>query len=105
VTEAELQSEIVIVLGNHPKIAHVWVTTSGKLKGRGGHWMTIGFPGQSDIVGQLRDGRMLAIEVKLPNQQPTKEQQEFIDAVNYFNGLAGVARSVDDALRIIEERK
>ena len=57
--------------------------------------------GSSDIIGFTDDGRFLAIEVKTPKGRPTKEQLRFIDAVNASGGIAGIARSVEDALDLI----
>jgi len=56
--------------------------------------------GSSDIIGICR-GRFLAVEVKTKTGRVTKEQQAFIDAVKKAGGIAGVCRSVDDALELI----
>lgn len=64
--------------------------------------MTFGLcVGSSDIVGIAPDGRFLAIEVKTPAGRPTKEQLRFIEAVRNAGGIAGIARSVDEALDLI----
>lgn len=54
--------------------------------------------GVSDILGIMKDGRFLAIEVKTakPKTYPTVEQKFFIQTVLHFGGLAFVARSIDD---------
>lgn len=57
--------------------------------------------GSSDIVGIAPGGRFLAIEVKTPKGRATKEQLRFIEAVNNAGGIAGIARSVADALELI----
>lgn len=57
--------------------------------------------GSSDIVGIAPDGRFLAVEVKTPKGRPTKEQLRFIEAVKNAGGIAGIARSVEDALDLI----
>ena len=54
--------------------------------------------GSSDLIGWTKDGRFLAIEVKRPNKRPTKKQQNFIDLVNSFGGLAFVATCEQDVL-------
>jgi hypothetical protein len=59
--------------------------------------------GVSDILGVLRGGRMLAIEVKVPGKYPTPEQRAFINAVNVMGGLAFVARSLDDVISELEK--
>lgn len=63
----------------------------------------VGNPGGSDLIGWTSAGRFLAIEVKRPGKNPTKEQRDFLDAVTLAGGIAGVARSVEDAMEIINE--
>jgi hypothetical protein len=62
---------------------------------------TIGFKGCSDIIGQLTNGQLLAIEVKTANAGPTKDQQDFLDLVNKNGGIGFVARSAADVSRNI----
>ncbi len=100
--EADIQNDIMSMLSEHPKVAWSFVTTTGKIKGRGGHWITLGYPGMADIIGQLRTGQALAIEVKAPGKKPTSLQQDFIDTVNRFDGVAGWADSVESALNILD---
>lgn len=52
--------------------------------------------GVSDILGCLKGGRILAIEVKTKQGRPTPEQLAFIDLVNQMGGIAFIARSIDD---------
>ena len=58
--------------------------------------------GTSDLIGIASDGTFLAIEAKSGNARPTKEQKAFIEMVNKLGGRAGVARTPEDALRIIK---
>ncbi len=53
-------------------------------------------PGVSDILGILKDGRFLAIEVKAPKGRISPHQQQFIDEINARGGVAFVARSVEE---------
>ena len=55
-----------------------------------------------DMVGQ-RIAVFLSIEVKTPTGRLRPEQQQWLDAVQAAGGIAGVARSLDDALRIVTE--
>ena len=57
--------------------------------------------GSADIIGIAPCGRFLAIEIKTRKGRPTKEQLRFIEAVNNAGGIAGIARSVEDALKLI----
>jgi hypothetical protein len=60
--------------------------------------------GSSDLIGWTTKNNVAiftAIEVKTRVGRVTKEQQRFIDAVKKAGGLAGVARSVEDFIKII----
>ena len=54
-----------------------------------------------DMVGQ-RLAVFTSIEVKTPTGRPTTYQKAWLAAVDKAGGIAGIARSVDDALRIVE---
>ncbi len=58
--------------------------------------------GMPDIIGYFDGkhhpearGRIIAIEVKRPGKKPTKDQEEFLQAVNKAGGLGFHADSVD----------
>lgn len=58
--------------------------------------------GSSDLVGlQVETGRFFAIEVKTPTGRVSKEQHKFIEVIKARGGIAGVARSVEDALQLL----
>ena len=57
--------------------------------------------GSSDLIGITKRGLFFAIEVKTSKGKATKEQINFINHVLAQGGLAGIARSVDDAIEII----
>lgn len=52
--------------------------------------------GVSDILGILPCGTFVAIEVKTPTGKLSENQKLFISDINKCNGIAFVARSVDD---------
>lgn len=59
--------------------------------------------GSADIIGiRHSDGRFIAIEVKTGKGKTTTEQDRFIFHVQHCGGIAGVARSVDDAIKIVK---
>lgn len=63
--------------------------------------MNVGHHGESDIMGhRISDGRAIYIEVKLPGEHPRPDQQKFLDAMRNTGAIAGVAHSVEEALRI-----
>lgn len=99
--ESQIQTAIMDMLESHPKVAFVTVTTTGVVKRRGS-WMTINFKGMSDIIGQMKDGRFLAIEAKAPGERPTNDQLAFLALVESNKGLAGWADSVEMAKGIVD---
>jgi len=109
--ESEIQSDILDLLLVHPKIAWCMAITTGFFKVRGGsittgHYMTEDqerLTGMSDILGQMRDGRLFACEVKVPGKEPTKEQYEFLDLVNRNGGFAIWADSVEKVAERLKE--
>lgn len=58
--------------------------------------------GSSDLIGFNKSGRFLAVEVKELMGKPTPEQQSFINVVNASGGIAFIARSVDEAVQLLE---
>lgn len=98
--EGDIQSQIMIALSYCPTVAWAHVTTTGTVKRRG-KFITVGSPGMPDIIGQMRNGKLFGIEVKMPKEKDSAEQYEFIEMITSNNGVAGVARSVDDALMIV----
>jgi hypothetical protein len=59
--------------------------------------------GGSDIIGIAPDGRFLAVEVKTTLGRIRPEQTIFLDVVRKAGGIAGVARSVEEALQLIQQ--
>ena len=57
--------------------------------------------GSSDIIGWARDGRFLALEVKCGRTATTTAQKAFIACVLQAGGVAGIVRSMDDALTLL----
>jgi hypothetical protein len=57
-----------------------------------------------DMVGQ-RIAVFLSIEVKTPTGRVRPEQQQWLKAVQAAGGVAGIARSVEDAQRILLQTK
>lgn len=57
--------------------------------------------GSSDLIGLTGAGVFLAIEVKTPTGRVRPEQRKFIETIRQLGGRAGIARSVQDAINII----
>jgi hypothetical protein len=66
-------------------------------------FQTLGsYRGCSDILGVLPNGRILAIEVKTPSGVLSKEQENFLTNIKNNNGIAFVARSIEDVSKNLE---
>ena len=57
--------------------------------------------GTLDLIGWTRDGKFVAIDGKTARDRVRPGQQAFIDTVIAAGGLAGVARSVEEARNIL----
>lgn len=63
---------------------------------------TTGLPnGFSDLFGVLPGGRALFVEVKGPKGKPSEAQVRFLETVRRVGCLAGVAKSMEDVIKII----
>ena len=62
--------------------------------------------GYSDLSGvRVTDGRAVFIEVKTKTGRPTKKQKHFINKMREYGAIAGVCRSVEEAIKLITEVK
>jgi hypothetical protein len=108
--EAKVQNDIRIACGAGP--ARLWRNNTGALKDATGRLVRYGLcPGSSDLIG-LRQvtitpdmvgqtiAQFVAIEVK-DRGRLTEQQQAFITMVQQAGGLAGVARSPEEARAIL----
>ncbi|MBI5975183.1 VRR-NUC domain-containing protein [Staphylococcus canis] len=99
--EAEIQKQIIESLNNSE--CKVWRANAGMIRvgKRTLKLLPKGFP---DVFGvRLKDGKFIAIEIKKPNGKLSSEQIEFQNWALKHKLIYGVAYSVDDALKIIEE--
>lgn len=98
--ETVLQNKIIVALCK--KGCKVHRTNSGLFYTPNGDKIRIGFPGQSDLQGHRnKDGKCFYIEIKTPKGTVKPEQEKFLKAMRESNALAGVARSIDDAIKIV----
>ena len=98
-SEADIQKMILRLCRIHPKVCWIarmnsGVMTAGPADNQ--RYIRMGFKGCSDLLGMLKGGRLLAIEVKSKNGRVSPDQQAFLDKVNSGSGLGIVARSVVD---------
>jgi hypothetical protein len=101
--EAAALLEVLKALRCHPAVAWVERQNSGAAR-VGQRFIRFGWPGCADILGQLRDGRFLAVEVKAPKGKLRDEQRIFLDRVAAAGGVAFMARNCRDVLLELEEK-
>ena len=111
-SEAELMRAIQVALCKDRSV-RIWRNNCGVLQDVRGNYVGYGLaPGSSDLIG-LKSvtitpdmvGKTVAIfvalEIKQPRMKLTELQAAFIRVVNGLGGLAGVARSHEDARTVL----
>jgi hypothetical protein len=111
--ETDLQQRIRLALGTRPDL-RIFRNQVGSLPDpRTGRLVTFGLArGSADLIGWRTItvtpemvGQQLAvftsIEIKTPSGRITPQQRHWLHAVEGAGGIAGVARSVGDALQIV----
>jgi len=105
-TERDIMNAIITYL-NYTGKYYAWRTNSGsiKLDNRDGSTRMIRMAraGTSDIFAIRRgDAKFIAIEVKRPGKKPTPAQEEFINMIREYGGIAGIATSIEEAEAILK---
>lgn len=82
----------------------VFTPTNSKMwpNGKGGFLRSGGTVGWPDITGLLPNGRLFCIEVKGKHGRVSPIQRKVMDLITASGGIVGVARSVEDAARILD---
>ena len=101
-SEHELQNKIRLALSPYAVVFRINVGSGFTYDGR---YLSTGVPkGYSDLSGFRKgDGKAFFIEVKTPKGRVSKEQKKFLKTMNEYGAITGVARSVDDAIKILRE--
>lgn len=100
--ETDVLAGILKYLRVHPMIAWVGRINRGGATNANGQYIAFNnITGCSDVIGQLRSGHFLAIEVKRRGQKPTVAQQSFLDTVARYGGCAGYATSIEGVQAIL----
>ena len=109
-TEQQIQQRIRLALSRGP--VRLYRNNTGTLRDQHGRPVQFGLAvGSADLIGWRtvtvtpemvgqRIAVFTSIEVKTATGRLRPEQQQWLDAVQAAGGIAGVARSVEDALRI-----
>ena len=100
--ERQIVATILKGLAVSPAVA--WCARMNTGAAVGQRFVRFGFVGLADIIGQLTDGRLLAIECKRPGEALTEEQAMFLHWVASAHGVAGIARSWEDVEGILAGR-
>ena len=104
-TETDIMNEIRLALS---AAGHInFRANVGKVKMADGRWLSTGLPdGFSDLFGfRKTDAKIFFIEVKTPTGKLRKDQELFLTAMNQRGAIVGVARSTEDALRIVGDKE
>ena len=96
--EAAALLEVLKALNTHPAVAWCERMNSGAAR-MGGRFVRFGFKGCPDVLGQLKDGRLLACEVKSKTGRLRPEHTIFLERIRGAGGVAFVARDLRDVLR------
>lgn len=100
--EQGVLNAVLKYLSLHPKVAWAKHINSGGFKDKRGQFVRFGFVGCPDVIGQMKNGSWLAIEVKAPEGRLTDDQEFWLAKIRANGGFTGVARSIEDALAIVE---
>lgn len=99
--EQKIQNDIRVAVAAHD--CTIFRANVGKVKMDNGRWFDTGLPrGYPDLFGfRHSDGKVFFIECKNETGRLRPDQVKFAQIISAFPVLYGVARSVDDALRIV----
>ena len=92
--EAAAMLEVLKALRTHPAVAWAERMNTGAAK-VGNRFIRFGWPGCPDVLGQLKDGRLL----KAQAGRLRPEQALFLERIRCAGGVAFVARDLRDVLR------
>ena len=102
--EAVALIEVLKALRAHPAV--VWAERMNSGAARvGNRFIRFGFVGCPDVLGQLRDGRLLGVEVKGPTGKLRPEQAVFLERIRAAGGVAFVARDCRDVFSKLESKE
>lgn len=102
--EAAALVEVLKALRAHPGVAWCERQNSGVAR-IGSRFVRFGWPGCPDVLGQLKDGRLLGVEVKAQAGRLRPEQAVFLERIRAAGGVAFVARDLRDVMRELETAK
>ena len=97
--ETVIVNEILIAIGREfPTSVRAWRNNTGAFKDPSGRLVRYGLPGSPDIIGIIKGGRFLGIEVKTAKGRQTEIQRSFAAMASGLGAVVFVARSVEEAM-------
>lgn len=99
--EAAALVEVLQALRTHPAVAWCERMNSGAAR-MGARFVRFGWPGCPDLLGQLKDGRLLGVEVKGPAGKLRPAQVVFLERIRAAGGVAFLARDCRDVRRELQ---
>ncbi|MDP2761270.1 MAG: hypothetical protein Q8O64_12890 [Sideroxyarcus sp.] len=100
--EAAALAEVLLALTAHPAVAWCERMNSGAAR-IGNRFVRFGWPGCPDVLGQLRDGRLLGVEVKAAKGKLRPEQAIFLERIRCAGGVSFVARDCLDVMQELDK--
>nr|MBK6294574.1 VRR-NUC domain-containing protein [Rhodoferax sp.] len=100
--EAAALTEVLMALRAHPAVVWCERMNSGAVK-VGSRFIRFGWHGCPDVLGQLRDGRLLGVEVKAPKGKLRPEQAVFLERIKGAGGVGFMARDLRDVHRELDQ--
>lgn len=103
ISEHSIQSAIMVAVSKHQ--CTVFRSNVGKVKTIDGRWFDTGLPkGHPDLYGfRWSDHQVFYLEIKNERGKPRPDQIRFHEMLTKRGVIHGIARSPEDALKIIDE--
>ena len=96
--------KLVLIELSHARVATAWQNDTGVARSMDGcRVIKFGLKGCSDIVGITKDGRFLAVEIKVGKDFLKPEQIAFKEMIERNNGHHYVIRNEDEIKDMINE--
>jgi len=98
--ESDVQNNIRLALNPY---AVIFRNNVGKVRMADGRWFDTGLPkGHPDLSGfRKSDGKHIFIEVKTEKGKLRKDQEHFINKMQQYPVICGVARSAEEAINLV----
>lgn len=100
--EAGALREVLQALAAHHAVAWCERMNSGAVR-MGKRFVRFGWKGCPDVLGQMKDGRLLGVEVKAAKGKLRPEQAVFLERIRGAGGVAFMARDCRDVIRELEK--